>query len=564
MTTRYRQLILLCATAIVAMLSGCAKQGYPSGGPKDTQPPVALGCSPDNATLNFDEQEFFIEFDEYVVLKDAENNILVSPPMKHKPEYSSKGYGILVKIKDTLRENTTYLFQFKNAIADFTEGNALQSYEYVFSTGDKMDMHCIEGYVTEALTGKPMEKDVTVMAYACEKGMVDDSVVATGTPTYITRCDKSGLFRLNHIRGGQYKLAAIVDADHNLKFTPGEAIAWADNMITAIPMPDTLMKAKAEGDSSEATVAPRDTSHYAMLRISTLEQEVQRVLKSEMKSKGHAEITTQLPMMDPQIDAENIWWSLNTKGDTLKIWTKKSDCDSLHLVIRDSATMLCDTLTMKYKPPRHGITPATPPLIKSMVGAAHPFYDTLWLAFSNPVLQPPQNDSLVTVLQLSDSSTLYCGLDFVTPLKARIDFKAAPGKKYQFCIPKGSCRDMYGNSHDTLRFATEVTTAEQYGNFSITVSLGPTEECSDLIIQIMNEDGGVVASKQSSSDSKTTFSHLSPAKYRIRCIVDGDGDGKWTPGDYWKQRQPEKAHYYTKTIEVRANWDIEEHWRINP
>ena len=166
-------IILLSAIAV-----GCAKQGFPSGGPKDTQPPVAGEAMPPSGTTNFTAQSFYIPFDEYVVVKDAENNILVSPPMKRKPEYTPKGHGLMVKIKDTLRENTTYLFQFKGAIADLNEGNALESYEYAFSTGAILDSMTLSGTVLDALTLKAREEPVTVMLYESSKG---DSVVAKET-----------------------------------------------------------------------------------------------------------------------------------------------------------------------------------------------------------------------------------------------------------------------------------------------------------------------------------------------------------------------------------------------
>ena len=106
-----RMRLVAVATLLVALASSCAKQGYPSGGPKDVTPPAVVSMNPPDRTLNFAQKEFFIEFDEYVTVKDAENNILVSPPMKTKPEYTSKGHGIRVRLRDTLQPASTYLFQ---------------------------------------------------------------------------------------------------------------------------------------------------------------------------------------------------------------------------------------------------------------------------------------------------------------------------------------------------------------------------------------------------------------------------------------------------------------------
>ena len=157
-----RKLLIPCLLALLA--TACAKQGFPSGGPKDTAPPVPVGCQPANESRNFDGNRFFVEFDEYVVLKDAANNVLVSPPLKQTPEYKTKGRGFVVQMADTLQPNTTYLFQFKEAIADFTEGNVLPSYEYVFSTGDAMDTMMLAGSVLQARNGKPWTETVSVLA----------------------------------------------------------------------------------------------------------------------------------------------------------------------------------------------------------------------------------------------------------------------------------------------------------------------------------------------------------------------------------------------------------------
>ena len=76
---------------LVTAVAGCAKQGYPSGGPKDETAPKAVAAKPANESRNFAGRQFSIAFDEYVTVKDADNNILISPPMRQKPEFTTKG-----------------------------------------------------------------------------------------------------------------------------------------------------------------------------------------------------------------------------------------------------------------------------------------------------------------------------------------------------------------------------------------------------------------------------------------------------------------------------------------
>ena len=162
---RRNTIIGVVLALLLTAIAGCAKQGYPSGGPKDEQPPKVVGTKPANESRNFDSRQFSIAFDEYIVVKNAENNVFISPPMREKPEFVTKGMRLVVKLNDTLQPDATYLFQFKGAIVDFTEGNVLPSFEYVFSTGERMDTMMLAGRVLAARDGKPWKEAVTVMAY---------------------------------------------------------------------------------------------------------------------------------------------------------------------------------------------------------------------------------------------------------------------------------------------------------------------------------------------------------------------------------------------------------------
>ena len=199
-------------TLLLTAVAGCAKQGYPSGGPKDETAPKAVAAKPANESRNFAGRQFSIAFDEYVTVKDADNNILISPPMRQKPEFTTKGKRLVVKINDTLQPNTTYLFQFKGAIVDFTEGNVLPSFEYVFSTGERMDTMMLAGRVLNARDGKPWKEPVTVMAYKVKGDEPDgalDTVATTKQPDFITRSDKEGVFAFHYVPAGHYRLVAL-------------------------------------------------------------------------------------------------------------------------------------------------------------------------------------------------------------------------------------------------------------------------------------------------------------------------------------------------------------------
>lgn len=582
-----KRFLLLYGALVSVLLWSCAKEGYPSGGPKDVTPPKVLSTAPQNGTLNFDVREFYIATDEYVQVKDAENNILVSPPMKKKPEYAPKGRGLLVKIKDTLRENTTYLFQFKGGIVDFNEGNPLESFEYVFSTGTEIDSMTLRGRVLDAFTLKPSQEAVTLVAWP-ESQLADsvlaDSVVAKERPMYMTRTDKEGFFVMNHLRPGRYQLLALADGDKNLMLSTDEPVAFLDSLAVAHHMPavkDTAAKDSTMADTAAyaADTVPADTTAVAgeavqlRLLMSQLKVERQRVTKSELTGKGKALIVAAVPLRNyslaplDSLDTLPLYIHQNRKGDTLEVWTARADCDSVAWLLRD--TVLCDTLNLKFRTksqPQLGAKGLPTVSMKSRVASAHPYYDTLRIAFVTPVasLCDSVADSAVEVFNLTDSTRSFCGLKLTDPcspsgyLGGMIDFKGKAGEKYRFTVRKGVVKDIYGKVNaDSLLVTTQYDKAESYGNIYLTLQC---DTAGRMLLELIDEKGATVRQHRVEQPGRYAFEHLKGGKYGLRLVEDLDADGQWTPGDYWQHRQPEPVHYYEKTLELRENWDMEERW----
>ena len=67
-----------------------------------------------------------------------------------------------------------------------------------------------------------------------------------------------------------------------------------------------------------------------------------------------------------------------------------------------------------------------------------------------------------------------------------------------------------------------------------------------------------VAQKTTSTSETITFDYLLPKKYKIRIIYDTNNNGKWDTGDYLKKRQPEMVKFFSKTLELRANFSMNE------
>ncbi|MBP5540687.1 MAG: Ig-like domain-containing protein [Bacteroidales bacterium] len=576
---RPKAILLLSVTALIAgVVAGCAKQGYPSGGPVDRTPPRVLSATPPSGTNNFKTNTFTLQVDEYVSIKDADNNILVSPPMKVKPEYTVRGHKIIVRMEDTLLDNTTYLFQFKGAIVDFTEGNALQTFEYVFSTGESIDSMTLRGRVVDALTLKSSKETISVLAYD-EKAA--DSAVVLEQPRYFTRCDTGGYFTFNHIAAGRYRLLALVDGDRNLRLNPGETMAFLDSAVTAVPMP------KPQDTTAKDSTLLDSTAHYDyikpdgipvhFMRASLLKVEQQRVTGSKALSSGHFQIVTKNPL-SPRYSltllsdtASSLFVAMSPKADSLDVWTATQKLDSVVLLLTDD-TLLRDTLTLQYhrraSAKRAATTEPERLKVQSLVAQNHPYYDTLRLRLGTPVVAA-DTAPVVTVMDLGDSTVSRCPLqllydprgDSSFAMTAMIDFHGVAGGRYKITIPE-AMTDIYGSTNDSLVINTTYTKPENYGGITMSVDTKRIAPGGLLLVQLLNEKGDMVRQVTLAASGTAEFPHLKGGKYTIRLVNDADGDGQWTPGDYWSRRQPEEVVYTGKVLELRENWEMTErfHW----
>ncbi len=243
-------LILVSSAAAVLFQTGCANIVPPSGGPKDSLPPVMLSVVPENGTLHFDKKVIKMVFNEYIELNDIYSNLIISPFPKIMPEVSRKMRTVTIKIKDTLQSNTTYVYNFANAIKDLNEGNKGKDLLYVVSTGSYVDSMELSGQVLMAKTGKP-DSTISVMLY----DNLEDSAVMKERPRYVTTVDSSGTFFFRYLAPGNYRLYAMKDEGGAYMFNGEQIFGFADSTVTIAtepPAPIRLWAYKPEKRKEDA------------------------------------------------------------------------------------------------------------------------------------------------------------------------------------------------------------------------------------------------------------------------------------------------------------------------
>jgi hypothetical protein len=211
---KYLKIIFYLLAA--ALISSCAKVGVITGGEIDTIPPVLLTSTPLNYATSFTGKKIKVSFSEFIDLKDITREFLVSPPLYKLPEVRNINKDLIVTPLDSLQPNATYTLSFGNSVVDFTAGNPVKNFEFVFSTGNAIDSLSVQGRLLNSFDLATTKDPVYVMLYS----NLADSTPYLKIPAYISRTDAFGRFRLNNLKAGDYRLFALKDGNSNMMLLP--------------------------------------------------------------------------------------------------------------------------------------------------------------------------------------------------------------------------------------------------------------------------------------------------------------------------------------------------------
>lgn len=510
-------------------MASCAKRGSITGGLKDTLAPVLKSSYPKNFSTNFKENEIKLTFDEYIKLKDLKKQLIISPPLKNEPLIlpTSVGKFITIKINDTLQPNTTYSFNFGQSIQDNNEGNPLNQFKYVFSTGDVIDSLSISGSVKDAYN-KDIESFVSVMLYEVNDKF-NDSVVYKEFPRYITNTlDSLKTFKLENLKAGKYLLVAMKDYGSNNKFNPiKDKIAFKKQFIS-IPN-DSVFELKLFKEVLPfKALKPYQASGN---RLVFPYEGKTGDLKLTMKNKGTtvSSIITKFP-----------------KKDSLQIWYKPFKTDSLELAVTKE----------KYKK-------------NFIVKIKEQKKDSLYISVlqkNTTLFKDPFALESVTPISKIDSSKIKLinkdsvAVAFTTKYDdfnqhILFEFKKELSENYTFTILPGAFTDYLGQSNKKLEFRLSTKKLDEYGNLKVNLQ---NVNRFPVIIQLTNNIGEVIATEYCQNNSKVEFNYIDPALFSLRAIYDDNKNKEWDSGNFLEKLQPEEIIYFSKEIDVRANWDVEQ------
>ena len=594
---------------LLGLLSSCANLGGgPQGGPRDTIPPKVEKESPLNGTLNFDAKRIEIHFDEYIQLGDIQKNVLISPPQQKAPEIKAIGKTLSVVFADPLIDSTTYTLDFGSAICDYNEKTPLNGYIYSFSTGDVIDSLAISGRVYNSANLDPVA-GVLVGIHINPA----DSALTTTPFIRITRTDEDGYFTLHNMRGGSYRLFALDDISRDYLYQPGEALAYADSLVTPYveqrEVADTTWRDTLGIDpQTKDTLFTRQIDSISLVSKTFYlpdslvlwyfaEEKQRHYFKGVYREEPHAfslifsapqdSIPSILPLSPSQRDSmasDSAWvnWmdytlvQSNTSHDTLTFWLTDSLAigqDSIYLemtyLVSDSLYQLVpqrDTILAVYRRPRMS-EKAWENLqrqkrerkleLKSNASGKFEIYDTLHISSAYP-LDSIKKEHIHLVHRVDSITTpVSFELQIVDSLKQRIQLVATlqPSESYHLTLDSAACYDIYGKCNDSTAFPIRLKSLDEYS--SLLVKLTHFDERAR--IQLLNEKDQVLQ-ELPALETGTYFGHLAPTTYYLRLYLDLNADQRWTSGDWIAHRQPEPIYYFPSKLKLRANWDFEENF----
>ncbi|MGA1776634.1 MAG: Ig-like domain-containing protein [Flavobacteriaceae bacterium] len=527
-----KQAVLLFLSSLLLLMTvKCAKRASPTGGPRDSIPPVLVNANPKLNTTFFDKEGFTLTFDEYVTLKDVSKQLIVSPPLSSSQYkvYPTTGASkkISLVLNDSLMDNTTYTFNFGESIVDFNEGNPTPFLTYTLSTGATIDSLYIKGKVLDAFE-KDTETFISLQLYPVDS-IYKDSTIYTQKPLYVTSTLDTTVYRFQNLRAGKYNLIALQDLAGNYLFDQSVDKIGFVNQLIELPQDSIIDLRLFKEKTNFSWDAPYfiNDHHVALAYYGEYDAQPYKMI-SEVPSTFESLVTK------------------SREKDSLNFWFKGATLDSIKFELEIRDTLRTKTAFLK-----------------------EPIEDSLVISqFTKGTLRLKnlfELSSNLPVTTVNNSRLLVTNVDTV-PVPAQlkilenydriaVDFEVLPNDRYTVTLYPNALEDFWGRTHDTLVYRTSTKKIEDYGNIYLRVQ---HDSPHPYLIELLNNNKVVRRYDSLVPGNNYSFELLDAGKYTVRLIEDANNNKLWDTGDYLEKRQPEKVIYYWKEIDLRANWDMNE------
>jgi Bacterial Ig-like domain len=521
---------LFIIAIVVAFLIGCANQRALQGGDKDGIAPVLTSVYPASLSTNFGAKTIEFQFDEYIQLNNIYDELVISPPLKTKPSIKVKSRSVIVELKEELKPNTTYTFNFGDGVVDLNESNKAQNLIYVVSTGSALDSLAVVGNVTYPFSN---EKAAGVKILLFED-TVDLLAAKTPPPAFFAKANGNGEFAIQYLPSRNFQMIALEDLNGNYAVDSDERISLIEKNVNP-SIPDSTI------------------TGYEIKMTPQREKEI-RFYDYDVDSTGILIFpwSHSFDYLDEQsfriLNENNLDWfsTINLEQDTLRYVFMGSALDK-RVFVEFTHNKEVDTIQVPF------FKEAFPEKVKFSHSISSKIVPTEYSDIYLPYLVDSVNTSRTELFEDSTSlGEIY--LDMGSPMHYSWIQNLGWGKKYELRLYPGLFVDDYNHTNDTLKIKFSTYKKEDLGIINLTVA----ENMRDSLgrIQMIDKKGKVYRELTAPSDGVLNITNIIPGEYNLRYYVDYNNNGGWDPIDWPLQGRFEEVYYQTAKINVRANWEI--------
>ncbi len=593
---------IITVLSLSLYLYSCANRTIPTGGPKDTIPPNLISVIPENKSINFDGDKVVLVFDEFIKTKDIKSQLIITPRIDEENFYKINKQTLTVELNQKLDSNTTYTFNFQDAVQDITESTPARDLVVAFSTGTYIDSLSIIGEVVDLLTNKPV-KDAIVALYDAN----DTLDIFNSKPQYFTKTRLDGSYRIENLKADTFKIYAFSDQNKNLTNQSDSepyGFAAAPVILDSVDTPVNIRIIKRNVKEFIVQSARPNGKYY----------EVKLNKFIEDYSIRNLEQTEDTIVSNPIIEQNVIRFYNTISKDSLMTEITAIDTVGQTLIdtvsIKFSATQRAsDPITSSIEPKSNQaieenfkaeITFNKPTYTLSL-DSAFIYYDSLFIdQFTQEELTWNKHHNILKINKKLDRSIL-------ARIKATKDSIALQQKNIEIDTVTSSETELEPidpeaneiNEEEAARSPRLNRTAKDQpvvktrnkftkSNEQVILFFSKNSFISiekDTVPEILAtypfkniKDTGLIKGKiitdkpsytiqlldksfkplfEAHNSKNYQFTLIPPGEYILRILIDNDENGTWDAGNILENKEPEEIYFYEEPVIIRANWERE-------
>ncbi len=499
------------------LLSACAKQRTPTGGPKDMEAPKLIRAIPPNESTSFTTRHIILYFDEFIQIKSNGKNLFSSPPLN--VEVKVRKNQLHISILDSLLPNTTYTLQFRGQLSDLNEGNPVKDLNYTFSTGKYLDSLKISGTVIDALSGEPIA-DAMIGVY---RNLTDS--FTTQSPDFLAFSDPKGLFTVPYLAPGKYRILAFEDVNKNFKYDLyREAFAYTEDVLTlrADTMLSPLKLSMEINPKPKISCSPYGPQGF-LLTLSRPRLPEEAFLfdpKTFLKIERSADSVLFYQISDTLISS--IYFKSFTR-DTLEVLCQTQKGSGTKLEIK--------SVHINNK-------------------SAYIVVNALIDSVLKPMVLINKNDSLLIF-----PSTVHYDTIFIDDGSASLESFSRWLIPMQGLLLHNQQSNDQALVYELKERRSPAATLKIHLNDSLYSSSGK--------ILLLKTSGKEIKRYIKANRSELTITPIAPGNYTLSVIIDKNGNKAWDAASLIRQEQPEPVFHFPEKILIKPGWVQESEISLN-